>query len=181
MLGSRAVPSLAKGETSSGSTSVNVPSTLSCTGMTTFYIIAKADADNVVAESNENNNKKNRVIAVGPDLIVSVLSTPNTAIAGATITISDNTKNIGGNAAAASTTKYYLSTNTTFDAGDILLGSRSISLLAAGAIDSGGTSVAIPTSTVSGTYYIIGRADADVVVAETNESNNNKYRLITVP
>ncbi|MBI5194214.1 MAG: DUF1566 domain-containing protein [Nitrospirae bacterium] len=178
LLGSRAVPSITSGAISSGTTSVTIPAG-TATGK--YFIIAWSDADSVVAETYEGNNKKVRAINILPDLIVSILSAPNTASAGATITISETTKNIGGSTAAASTTKFYFSTNTTYDTGDTLLGSRSIPFLGAGATDSGGTSVTIAAGTLSGTYYIIGRADADAVVAETNESNNNKYRLITVP
>ncbi|MDD5434392.1 MAG: DUF1566 domain-containing protein [Nitrospira sp.] len=178
LLGSRAVTSLTSGDTSSGSTSVIIPAG-TATGR--YYIIAWSDADNVVAETSEVNNKKVRAINILPDLIVYSLSAPGTAGAGTTISISDTTKNIGGSTAAASTIRFYLSTNTTYDAGDTLLGSRPIASLAAGATDAGTTSVTIPTGTLSGTYYIIGRADADAVVAETNETNNNKSRLITVP
>ena len=45
---------------------------------------------------------------------------------------------------------------------------------------SGSTSVTIPAGTPSGSYYIIGRADANGVIAEANEWNNNRVIPITI-
>ena len=67
------------------------------------------------------------------DLIVSALTVPATGGAGLAITVTDTTKNQGSGSTAASTTNFYLSTNTTWDAGDVSLGSRSIPALAAAA------------------------------------------------
>ncbi|MBI3060162.1 MAG: hypothetical protein HYY81_12825, partial [Deltaproteobacteria bacterium] len=69
-----------------------------------------------------------------------------------------------------------LSTNATYDAGDILLGSRVVSSLAPGAKSSGSTVVTVPFNTTAGTYYIVGKADAEEVVLETNEGNNAKFK-----
>ncbi len=98
---------------------------------------------------------------------------------GATITVTTTTKNNGAGAAEASTTRLYLSTNTTYDAGDTELGSRSVPAVAAGTSNAGSTSVTLPAG-ITGAYYIIAKSDADGVVAETNETNNNKYKLITI-
>jgi subtilase family serine protease len=111
-----------------------------------------------------------------PDLIVSSLSLPSKAGAGSTISVTDTIKNQGGGRAGAFTIKFYLSTNTTYGAGDILLGSRAISSLAPGATSSGSTFVTIPFGTTAGTYYIVGKADAEEVVLETNEGNNAKFK-----
>ena len=61
---------------------------------------------------------------VAPDLVVSALTAPTTGGAGAAITVNATTKNQGTGSAAASTTRYYLSTNTTVDAADIPLGTQ---------------------------------------------------------
>ncbi len=115
-----------------------------------------------------------------PDLVISALAVPSTATAGQAITISETTKNQGPASAGASTTKYYLSTNATYEISDTLLGSRSIPSLTAGATSRGRARVTIPSGTTAGTYYIISRADAGRVVAESNENNNNKARAITI-
>ena len=82
--------------------------------------------------------------------------------------------------AGASTTKLYLSTNTTWDAGDTYLGSRAVPMLAAGASSAGSTSVTIPSSIATGTYYIIALTDDGNAIAETNETNNKKTKAITI-
>ncbi|HEX9366426.1 MAG TPA: S8 family serine peptidase, partial [Vicinamibacterales bacterium] len=130
VLGSRAVGALASGASDSGSISVTIPSG---TAAGTYYVYAKADAANVVGEVAENNNTASRLLRIGPDLLVTTLSAPSAAGTGATITVTDTTKNQGAGAAPASTTRYYLSTNNLFDAGDVLLGSRSVGALAPGA------------------------------------------------
>lgn len=176
-LGGRTVPSLAGGGSSLGRTSVPIPST---TPVGSYFIIAVADADGVISESNETNNTKSKPIKVGPDLVVSSLSAPTTATAGQTISISDTTANTGGDTAGASTTKFYLSTDNKLNPGDTYLGGRAIPSLAKMSSNSGSTNVTIPSGTPAGTYYIIAVADADRVVAEANERNNFKYQLITI-
>ncbi len=180
LLGSRAVPALAAGATNTGTTTVTVPANACAAGVGTYYVIAKADADNVIAETNETNNTKYKTIKTGPDLIVSAVTAPATSGAGKAISVTDTTKNSGGCPSGATTTKIYLSTNSSWDALDTLIGSRAVPALAAGATDTGSISVTIPAGTTSGTRYIIARADADNVVAELNETNNNKSKSIKI-
>src|SRR5438876_562592 len=172
VLGRGLIPTLAPGTASSGSTAVTLPAG---TAAGNYYIIAKADADNVVAETNEANNLYYWYIQVGPDLVISALSVPSAGGAGMTFTITDTTKNQGAGAADPTTTRFYLSASTVLDASAAVLGSRTIPALAAGATSSGSTTVTIPAGTATGNYYIIAKADANNVVAETNEANNLYY------
>jgi subtilase family serine protease len=167
LLGSRAVPGLAAGATSSGSTVLGIPA-------------GTATGTYVVAETQEGNNTSARQVQIGPDLLIPTLTVPGTAAAGATITVSDTTKNQGGGAASASTTRFYLSTDSTFDPADLPLASRAVAGLAAGATSSGTTGVTIPADTAVGTYYIVVRADADDTVTETVEGNNTVARSIQI-
>jgi subtilase family serine protease len=177
-LGERAVGSLAAGATNSGSTSVTIPAVTAGT----YYIIAKADANNTnPTETNENNNTKSKSIKIGPDLVVSAITAPTSAVRGSTIKIKDTTKNSGGGDVGVQTaTKLYLSTNSTWDAGDTYLGSRTVPALTAGTSNAVETSVIIPSGIATGTYYIIAVSDANKVVVETNETNNNKAKTITI-
>ncbi|MBI4490136.1 MAG: IPT/TIG domain-containing protein [Deltaproteobacteria bacterium] len=168
---SRHVPGLGPGAISSSSTSCTIPAG---TATGTYYIIAKADADNGLPESNEGNNTKYKAIKIGPDLIISALSAPTSAGAGSSISVSDTSKNQGAGTAAASTTKFYLSTNSSLGSGDIELGNRAVPSLAPGATNLGTTSVTIPAGTATGTYYVIAKTDADNAVSELNEGNNTK-------
>ena len=100
--------------------------------------------------------------------------------AGLPITFTDTTKNQGAGAAVASTTAYYLSTNSVLDAGDVALGSRSVAALAPGPTDTGSVTVTIPAGTATGTYYVFAMADAAGVVGEVSEVNNTSARTLVV-
>jgi len=176
-IGSRSVPALGAGESSSGSTNITIPEG---TAPKTWYIIAKADGEGVLAETLETNNTSVRTIYIGPDLAVTALSAPATAAAGQTISVSDTTKNKGGAGAEPTITEFYISANSVLDASDIRIGSRSIPALAAGASSSGTVAVTVPLGTAAGTWYIIAKADAGGVVAETWETNNTYSKSIKI-
>jgi subtilase family serine protease len=177
VLGRRAVPALAAGATDSGSATVTIPAG---TATGTYYFIAKADATDAISELDEKYNTTARTIKVGPDLTVSALTVPATAGAGKGITVTDTTKNNGPGDAAASETGFYLSTDSTLDSGDALLGSRAVPALAAGATDSGSATVTIPAGTATGTYYLIAKADATDAISELDEKYNTTARTIKV-
>ncbi|MBI5739319.1 MAG: S8 family serine peptidase [Nitrospirae bacterium] len=176
-IGERAAPSLASGASSTGSVDVTIPA-----GATTGvrYIIARADATGAVAEMSETNNKKTRSLLIGPDLTVSALAAPAQSGAGRTITVTDMVRNNGGGDAGASTTKLYLSTNSTYDAGDLYLGERDVPALAAKTTNTAAMSIVIPSATAPGTYYIVANADSNRAVPETSETNNSKNRVIRI-
>src|SRR4029453_7052706 len=133
----------------------------------------------VVTESQEANNVNYTALVVGPDLAVWPTA-PTSAAAGATITVNDTTRNLGGGAAAASTTRFYLSNNPTLDAADLVLGSRAVPALAGGATSLGATAMTIPAGLAPGTYYVIAKADADGLIAESAETNNTNYTTIQI-
>jgi subtilase family serine protease len=175
--GSRAVPALAGGASSSGTTSIVIPSD---TEGGAYYLLAVADAYNVVLEVQETDNVRYRSLGVGPDLRVSLSPVPSSIVAGASVNLTDTVINGGASSAAASTTRYFLSTNYQLDAGDIPLeGSRSVQAVGPGTSNAGLTSVVIPTGT-GGSYYIIAKTEADGVVAESNEANNTAWRSTTI-
>jgi len=177
-LGERAIPVLAAGATDTGSTSVTIPDDTT-TG--TYYIMARSDADNTNPnEASETNNIKNKSIKIGPDLVVSALTAPTSAVRGSTISVTDTTRNKGGGDAGVSTTKLYLSTNTAYDAGDTYLGERGVPALTAGATNTGSTNVTLSAGLSAGSYYIIAVSDANGVVTETSGTNNNKIKSITI-
>lgn len=72
-LGSRAVPALAAGASSSASTMLTVPAG---TPTGAYYLIAKADADNLVAKTREDNNTYLVYLQVGPGPTALMLSAP---------------------------------------------------------------------------------------------------------
>lgn len=177
LLGSRAVPALAAGASSTMTTVVTLPA--GTAGKR--FIIAVADNSAVATEVNETNNAKAKAITVGADLQIQSLTGPGSAARGAVVFLNVTTKNSGGGTAAASTTRIYLSTNKTVDAGDALLHTRAVPALAAGATDTAtGISVTIPAGASTGTRYLVAVADQTGVVAEVNETNNKKAVAVTI-
>jgi subtilase family serine protease/subtilisin family serine protease len=176
-LGSRSVPALAGGASNAGSATLTVPAG---TATGTWYVIAKADAADAVPETTENNNTTARALQIGPDLVISPFSAPAAASAGQSIAITETTRNQGGGAAPASVTQYFLSLNSTVDAGDIALGGRNVPVLPGGASSSGSATLTIPVDTATGSWYLIAKADAQDSLAETAETNNFATRLIRI-
>ena len=179
LLGSRTLAAgLGPNVSSSGSTTLTIPAS---TAPASYYLIAKADDGGAVAETVETNNTRAVLIRISPDLYVYTLSVPASAAPGAGIVVGDTTRNAGQGTAGASTTRFYLSLNTTFEpATDTPLGFRAVPLLTTGATSSGSTPVMIPPGTTPGTWYILARVDADNAVAESYETNNLTHRAITV-
>ncbi len=111
-----------------------------------------------------------------PDLTLSNGSIPSTFILTANTAISYNVNNIG-NAPSSSIqafiTRFYLSIDNTLSANDLAVGEGIAGPVAAGGnITGAGAVVTIPASTAVGSYFLIGKTDADNTVAESNENNN---------
>ena len=172
----RAVGALAAGASTAGTSNVIIPDV--APGV--WFLIATADDGELINETCETNNLRLASIHIGPDLDLTTLSAPVTARAGSTILVADGMKNVGLGTAGASSTRYYLSTNTTLDASDTLLDAeRVVPALSANATTTGSASVVLPTG-LSGRYYLIAVADGTNAVAESNETNNAFSRLITI-
>ena len=136
-LGHRAVAALAPGVSESGTTTLVVPESATA-GM--YYVVAVADWPAQVEEtSNANNTRASAAVRVGPDLTVSAMSVPATAAAGDAMLVGDTTRNQGAGVAPSTITRFYLSSNTAWDAADLPLGERETGPLAAGASSSAST------------------------------------------
>ncbi len=177
LTGSRAVPALAAGLTSSGTVTVTIPA---ATPLNTYVLIACADDLNGVVETNDGNNctaaSSGAVTVTRPDLRETTAATTPAAPArapGTTFSVTDTAQNIGAVASAASTTRYYLSLDGVKNAGDTLLtGSRVVPALGAGLTSSGTVTVTIPTTTPLNTYLLLACADDLNGVVESAEGNN---------
>ena len=174
-LGSRPVPPLAPSVTNAGATTLRIPA---ATVAGSYYVIAKADWNDQISESsNTNNVRSTGVIRIGPDVTVSALAVPATAAAGVSFSALDTTQNVGGARAPVTSTHFYLSSNPTLDASDVLIGSRSVTELAAGVSHVGTATLMLPASTPGGSYYVIASADGPRTLAEPNETNNSRSSL----
>jgi CARDB/Putative Ig domain len=114
------------------------------------------------------------VAAAKPDLVITTVSGPTAITRGTTkYTFTATVKNQGAASAGASTLGFYLSTDTAIANTDVLVGTVSITTLAAGASKTVTLSAAIPTTTAAKTYYIGALADSKSAVVESNETNNS--------
>ncbi len=170
-VGARAVAGLPAWGTNAATTYLTMPAV----GAGSYYLIAKADAPvSLVVEGSETNNTAYRATKAKPDLIVYSLSTPAPTGAGRTLTVTDVTKNIGGVTTPPTWTGFYLSTNTTWDAGDYLLGARAVPPLGYNVSSSFTSTFTVPVAFPTGLYYLIAKADYTGVTAEALETNNTK-------
>jgi subtilase family serine protease len=62
----------------------------------------------------------------------------------------------------------------------VLLGSRTVPSLVAGASHAASTAVTIPTGIARGSYFVLAVCDATKRVAEARENNNVRSRAITI-
>lgn len=175
LLGSRPLTGLAAGASSAVTTTLTVPAT---TPAGTYRVIAMAALDSGTESSTGNNGAVSDPVSVTvpeipkPDLTVTAVSVPATLLAGKPLAIGHTVANGGTAAAGGFTVRFYLSTDTLLDAGDLLLGSRTLTRLAAGASDTMVSTVTLPATVAVGTYRVLVVADALGEVTEINETNN---------
>lgn len=173
---------LSPGGTSFESASITLPNN---TAPGTYYLLFVADRNDVVNESNENNNVAYLAITVTcgvSDLIISSRSVSTTNVnCGSSLTAYATVKNIGNQTTNSfSYLRYYISTNTTWDATDTPLASDYVINLPAGTSSNESASLTIPSGLTTGTYYILFVADYSDLVVESNENNNVGYLAINV-
>ena len=155
-------------------------------GTGTKYVLFQADSGSTVSESNETNNIAFATINVSaapvlrPDLTLVSQSATNAVTVGGNVNIAVGTRNIGNGTAVASTTKYWLSNNTTLDSSDIALGSAAIAGLSAGGTQTSNLTFAYNSSWGTGTKYVLFQADSGSTVSESNETNNIAFASIFV-
>ena len=167
-VGTDAVGALAASGTSSESTSLTAPSTAG-----TYYY--GACVDTVTGESDTTNNCSSSVTVTvtvpepEPDLVVGspTVSDSGPETSGA-FTLSATISNDGDGAAAATTLRYYRSTDATITTSDTSVGTDAVGTLAAAGTSSESISLTAPSS--AGTYYY--GACVDAVTGESSTTNN---------
>jgi hypothetical protein len=170
---------LAAGATYSDSILINVPAYLSGN----YYLILRTDNSNGVYEGPTGNNN-NAVYAltniipnpIASDLIVSKISSPDSAVLGKDLSATMQIKNIGNNPAVGNLANgLYLSQNTIFESGsDRLVNSKQITNLVINPGDSIATAIMGKAIVhTAGNYYAIGRTNILNSVNEGSNTNNN--------
>jgi hypothetical protein len=161
-------PSLMSGMSRSVSCTGTVPYGLS---PGSYYVGAVIQTGGYPTDGNPQNDIASvGPITLGPDLVAAELSVADVSAAGAWVTVADTVTNRGA-AAGSFVVGYYLSTDATVTRGDVLLGSRAVPGLAAGAASGATTQLQLPAG-VAGRFYLAAVADSALQVAEADETNN---------
>ena len=176
-VGTAAITQLAAAGSSSQSVDLTAPATPG-----TYYYGACVDA--VTDETDTTNNCSTSVQVTipepeRPDLKVSALSVSDSdPAAGAQFTLSATVRNDGNGAAAATTLRYYRSSDATITTTDTQVGTDAVAGLAASG--SGSESVGLTAPATPGTYYY--GACVDAVTDETDTTNNCSTSVqVTIP
>ena len=151
-----------------GTSGQSIDLTAQSTAGTYYYGVC---VDAVTGESDTTNNCSGVlfVTVVAPDLVVNTPTVDgDDPTLGATFTMAATVKNQGGGESAATTLRYYSSTDATITTSDTSLGTDSVgSLAAAGASDQ---SIELTAPSDAGTYYY--GACVDGVSDESDTANN---------
>ena len=110
------------------------------------------------------------------DLVVSALTPPAVGGAGATMMVTDVTRNQGAGVAEASSTGLYLSQSASLTGSAVLMGTRAVPSMAAAGADTASTSVTVPPGTATGLYYVIARADVNARRAGSTGRKQHEVR-----
>jgi hypothetical protein len=162
---------------SNGETKLSHPDGLLATADSLFI----SDLDSTGTLVGNGGGVIYQISAALPDLVTTAVSAPSALKQGDSVTITDTVVNQGPAGAPASTTRYYLSSNTIRDAGDVLLtGQRTVAALAAGSTSTGSAVVTVPATTKTGTYFVLACADDVQAINERVETNNCRATAKTV-
>src|SRR5262249_46543937 len=115
---------------------------------------------------------------VAPDMVVTALTVPTTGGSGRPLQITDATKNQGNGPGGPSTTYFYLSKDFTLDAGDPVIGTRTVPGLAVG--DTNTMTVTLPNNLDPALYTLFAKADGAGVLTESQEANNTRLATIRI-
>jgi hypothetical protein len=119
-----------------------------------------------------------------PDLLVSAVNVPSSAVAAAaTWELGATVVNTGTAAAAESSLEYWYSSDGALDAGDVLIGTHQVPALSPGSscVDTWSATYAVADSGGgSGSHRIFVVADAGGVVPESDEANNTRSAAVAV-
>jgi subtilase family serine protease len=149
------------------------------------YLILFVDSENRHSEIDENNNTF-AVPIIFPDVTFddtpTNITVANQLQLGVNFTIGSTIKNNGTYKKTGCSVSYYISTDTTFDANDYLLGTQSSTSNAnpLASYTLSNINANIPPMIIPGNYYILGIADANNNLIETNESNNKIFDAVNV-
>ncbi len=182
LLCGRSVTSLPAGTSNPASGTTTSTCAVPSVGAGSYYVIEVVDSGASVIESNESNNTWATAIAInGIDLAPSAVSATRSGTT--KILMNETVTNQGNTKAGSFAIRYFLSTDTRYDVGDLPLASSSSGTGTCGRNPSSlgaGQSIRVsnktcykPRSAMAGVpYYVLVLDDANNMVSEYNEANN---------
>jgi FG-GAP-like repeat/CARDB len=180
----QSVGSLAIGASYTATTSLAIPATIA---VGSYYVCAEADATSAVDEgTNEGNNTRcsGSTVSVAPaNLTLQTPTTTSTVVApGETLDLWNKVTNTGGVPVGAFIIAFHLSADAVFGGTDDITftTTRSVGSLAAGTSSTATTSLTVPSTTPTGSYYVCAFADSGDAVSESNENDNGACTASTV-
>ena len=171
---SRPVPALAAGQSSASTTTVTLPEI----APGPWYLLAAADdAGGVTRDAgDEQCQVRQRPGRARPDVRIRDFAQHRGCRQRDRRL--DNRAQRGRGGGRHLDDRFYLSTNVSLDASDVLLNaSQAVPMLAPDGSFASTTQITLPADRV-GTYYLLMIADADQAVAEASEGNNLAARLL---
>lgn len=123
----------------------------------------------------EGNETTSRFTPSQPDLVITSVTSPATAVQGGTIAVQTTVQNQGSSPAGPFRISLYLSPDATVSDQDRELGYGDVSDLGAGMLREGSASAKIPADLEPGTYYVGVMVDSKRSVSEENEINNVRF------
>ena len=148
------------------------------------YIFFYCDADEQVAESDENNNQgffRIEVLKTLPDLTLSnLIVSPMVLPAGNDVDISIDINNVINVPAGAGPVKFYLSDNESFDLSNQLIETISHTEFTGSGTQTINLVLNIPELTDTGNKYLILMVDPGNLIEESEEDNNFISAIIKI-
>lgn len=137
-----------------------------------------------LSASNKGNNEStltaSSTVINAPDLVVSNIGSPTSAIAGNTLSFKVTVKNQGNATATASTAGVYLSQDGNLDSNDQLLGTVNHTQISSNKTNTQTFTKTLDSAINAGNYYLLVKADNNSVVTESNENNNVSAKALAI-
>jgi len=115
-----------------------------------------------------------------PDLLLTAVTVPATARGGRSLAITHAVRNAGPAPAGAFAIRFYLTGDDALDSGDLLLGTRNVPSLGAGASSTSVRAFLVPSTVAAGAYRVVAVAAALGQQTELDEANATASGVVTV-
>ena len=151
-----------------------------------YFLLAKADATDQIAESDEQNNVWSQSLQIGgpstgPDLVLRSITAPPNALPSEVVSVGWELANDGDGPSGNVTIRFRLAGNNSYSVSDPPLCDATVAALTPGATDNGQiANCVVPAGAQAGSAWIAARIDDDETLDETNEANNSATSAITI-